>query len=235
MYKKVIIADVIENLKNYSNTERIIVAQTNYPTSMTVLGVRHPDETKVLNEMKEEISVFDYRDRIDIAKKLVETNILECQHLAYSLIGKDKKLQELLTLQDIFEMKGVLDNWVSVDSYGLYITGYGYRENILPEKYLVKWLHSSNYWYRRLAIVSTIPLNLKSQGGKCDPERTLKICTYAVNDKHEMVAKSLSWALRELLKREPDLVYEFIKNNKAKLHSRVVREVNNKLKTGRKN
>lgn len=235
MKEKKIVANVIENLKSYSDLQRIIQAQTNFPTSMTVLGVKNPDRIKVLKELKEDLSVFDFRERIEIAKKLVKTDIIECQHMAYTLIGKDKKLKEHLTLSDILELAGIMDNWVSVDTYGIYISGYGYREGILPEKQLIKWLKSSDFWYRRLAVVSTVPLNLKSQGGTGDTERTLRICTYAVNDKHDMVAKALSWALRELSKREPELVHDYIKEYENKLPRRVIREVNHKLKTGRKN
>jgi len=46
--------------------------------------------------------------------------------------------------------------------------------------------------------------------------------------------KALSWALRELAKRDTDPVKDFINSHQNRLHPRVVREVNNKLKTGKK-
>jgi len=50
-----------------------------------------------------------------------------------------------------------------------------------------------------------------------------------------MVIKALSWALRELAKRDNKAVKTFLNKNEQSLASRVVREVNNKLKTGLKN
>jgi 3-methyladenine DNA glycosylase AlkD len=50
-----------------------------------------------------------------------------------------------------------------------------------------------------------------------------------------MVAKALSWALRELAKREPRAVREYVSGRKDLLPAIVLREVNNKLRTGLKN
>jgi len=50
-----------------------------------------------------------------------------------------------------------------------------------------------------------------------------------------MVVKGLSWALRELAKREPAIVRDFLSENKNRIAARVIREVGNKLETGLKN
>jgi 3-methyladenine DNA glycosylase AlkD len=56
-----------------------------------------------------------------------------------------------------------------------------------------------------------------------------------VRDRDVMVVKALSWALRELAKRDPKSVCEFLVNHEAVLAPLVSREVNNKLSTGLKN
>jgi 3-methyladenine DNA glycosylase AlkD len=88
---------------------------------------------------------------------------------------------------------------------------------------------------RRAAVVSTVPLNKRSQGGSGDPERTLAICTLVAADHDDRVAKGLSWALRELISRDRRAVRRFLEENDAALGARVRREVRNKLRTGRKN
>jgi 3-methyladenine DNA glycosylase AlkD len=50
-----------------------------------------------------------------------------------------------------------------------------------------------------------------------------------------MVVKAMSWALRELIRHEPDAVQEFLLKHENVLAARVKREVRNKLKTGLKN
>ena len=87
----------------------------------------------------------------------------------------------------------------------------------------------------RSALVCTVALNAPSRGGKGDRERMLDICERLAGDGDDMVVKALSWALRELSKREPVAARRFLKQHDAVLAARVKREVRRKLETGKKN
>jgi 3-methyladenine DNA glycosylase AlkD len=50
-----------------------------------------------------------------------------------------------------------------------------------------------------------------------------------------MIQKAVSWALRELSKRDREAVLNFMERYQNRLASRVVREVNHKLEFGTKN
>jgi 3-methyladenine DNA glycosylase AlkD len=56
-----------------------------------------------------------------------------------------------------------------------------------------------------------------------------------VEDREDMVLEALSWALGELVVHDPEAVQAFLDSHANALASRVVREVENKLKTGLKN
>jgi 3-methyladenine DNA glycosylase AlkD len=56
-----------------------------------------------------------------------------------------------------------------------------------------------------------------------------------VADRDDMVVKALSWALRELAKRDPKAVRGFVATHGEALAARVRREVSAKLTTGLKN
>jgi 3-methyladenine DNA glycosylase AlkD len=56
-----------------------------------------------------------------------------------------------------------------------------------------------------------------------------------VDDHHDMIQKALSWALRELSKRDRNTVYSFLEHYENRLANRVLREVNHKLEFGTKN
>jgi len=83
--------------------------------------------------------------------------------------------------------------------------------------------------------VSTVALNVRSKGGKGDVPRTITICEMLADDSDEMVVKALSWALRELVAHDKDVVGQFLAKHDEVLASRVKREVNNKIATGLKN
>ena len=93
---------------------------------------------------------------------------------------------------------------------------------------------SPDRWRRRLALVATAPLNAKARGGTGDARRTLRICRLLLEDRDDMVVKAMSWALRELGKRDRKSVRTFITREARRVAPRVAREVRNKLRTGRK-
>jgi DNA alkylation repair enzyme len=72
------------------------------------------------------------------------------------------------------------------------------------------------------------------RGGTGDTGRTLDICQRLVADRDDMVVKALSWALRELVVWDPDVVRRFLEAHDDLLAPRVRREVRNKLDTGLK-
>ena len=86
-----------------------------------------------------------------------------------------------------------------------------------------------------MAVVSTVALNLKSRGGKGDTPRTLAVCERVVDERQHMIWKALSWALRELSKRDREAVWDFLEKYESRCPKQVVREVTHKLEFGTKN
>jgi len=105
----------------------------------------------------------------------------------------------------------------------------------VPDQLIHRWAGSPDRWWRRTALVCTVALNNKARGGNGDTERTLAVCRLLLSDRDDMVVKAMSWALRELAKRDPEAVRWFLAEHANDLAARVVREVRNKLATGLKN
>ena len=230
-----LIDKIINSLEKYAEQRRVEMSKTIFPTKMKVIGVSVPNERIVIKEIKSDTKTFTEREKIDLAIELVNTNIFECQHIAYEFLGKNNKIRATLTKKDIDALGKNLDNWASVDGFSIYLAGYAWREGIISTEKIKSYWESDDFWTRRIALVSTVALNLKSQGGMGDMPRTLKICEWAVDDHHDMINKALSWALRELSKRDRTPVEDFIKKYSNRLHSRIVREVKHKLEKGTKN
>ena len=165
----------------------------------------------------------------------MKRDIYECQIIAYELIGRNKKLLNALNYQDLIDLWRNLDNWASVDNYTVGIYGVLWGKGVVRDQHIEKLLKSDNFWDRRVAVVSTVALNLKSRGGTGDTPRTLAVCEKVVNDREDLIRKALSWALRELSKRDPMAVREFLEKHQNSLAGMVIREVNHKLNFGTKN
>lgn len=226
---------VVQELEKLVDQERKEWSKGYYPSSMRIIGVKVPDQRKVRKELSKKLKDGSPKDVIKISKMLVDKGIFESQQVAYELLEKNKKAREALTLKDLEDLRKGLDNWVSVDTYSGYLAGVAWREGNIPDEVIERWARSDNFWERRTAVVCTIALNQKARGGTGDVKKTLWICEMVAADKEDMVAKALSWALRELSKIDKEPVIEFMERYDGVLPSRVRREVKRKLETGKKN
>ncbi|HEV2991780.1 MAG TPA: DNA alkylation repair protein [Candidatus Angelobacter sp.] len=128
-----------------------------------------------------------------------------------------------------------ISSWDQVDCFACYLSGPAWREGQIEDQTVVAWARSKDRWWRRAALVSTVPLNVKARGGHGDAQRTLKICSILTDDHDDMVVKALSWALRALAPHDSAAVRRFVDHNETRLAALVRREVRSKLTTGRKN
>ena len=154
--------------------------------------------------------------------------------VGYEIIARHRAALASLRLKDV-ERLGLLDSWYAVDAFGICISGPAWRDGQIKDADIRRWAKSKDFWWRRAALVSTVPLNQKSHGNGFRTQDTLAICEMLIDDREDMVVKALSWALRVLASRDPKAVRAFLDAHVDRLAARVKRETNTKLVTGRKN
>ena len=154
--------------------------------------------------------------------------------LAFELLTAHPDAFNLLDDARVAAWADGLADWGSIDMYGVTIAGPAWRMGIVSDSTVRSWARSTDRWRRRLSLVATVSLNARSRGGTGDPRRTLSICRQLMADRDPMVVKAMSWALRELGKREPAIVRNFLSRQETTLAPLVRREVSNKLRTGLK-
>ncbi len=128
----------------------------------------------------------------------------------------------------------MMDSWGAVDWFAD-LAGPAWRAGRLSDTMVLRWTRSQSRWWRRAALVCTVFLNRKARGGTGDTPRTLAVCEALAADRDDMVAKGLSWALRDLIPQDRPAVERFLRKHDEQLPALVKREVRNKLTTGRKN
>lgn len=230
-----LIDDIILSLQQFADPKRIEFAARSYPTKMKVIGVTVPNLKIVLKELIRQAKKWSPEQKLALTKELIDTDIFECQQLAYEFLGNDKKAMKILAEKDIDELGKNLDNWLSVDYYAALFVGYAWRIGMIDIGKIKSYLKSDDHWIRRIALVATVALNQKARGGEGDSIQTLEICKLAADDHQTMMVKAMSWALRELAKRDSPPVAKFIDKYESRLHKKIVREVKSKLNTGKKN
>jgi len=226
--------DIITTLRTLGSPDRAAKADSYYPTSMEVIGVTNPDLKTVVKELYTLMKPLPREDFLDLSTELVSARIIECQMVAWLLLEK-ARIVPSLSREEEEKLEGTLDNWVSVDTYGVTVYGILWKTGTITDKDVYRLQQHSSVWYRRLALVATVALNLSSRGGHGDPARTIEVCTRAVHDRHDMIVKAVSWSLRSLIRWDRQSVENFLESYRDQLHNRILREVSHKLEFGTKN
>jgi 3-methyladenine DNA glycosylase AlkD len=205
------------------------------PTSRRVIGVSVPDLRRLVGTVRREVSEWPARDVVKLALALARGRTLEGRQAGVELLSRRRDALACLSRRDVERLGSGNDNWVSVDSFATLIVGPAWAAGQLTDADLKRWATSRDPWWRRTALVATVPLNLPSRGGKGDARRTLMMARCILAGAPDaMLVKALSWALRSLVPRDAPAVRRFLATHEARLPALVRREVRAKLETGKK-
>ncbi|MGY4884096.1 MAG: DNA alkylation repair protein [Nanobdellota archaeon] len=157
----------------------------------------------------------------EIAKNYTELSFNDLQMLLNSTIHEHRMTALIILIhkykkakKDIFEKRKIyefymkntqnINNWDLVDISCPRIVGdFLSREGTETLRMLAK---SDNLWERRIAIVSTFALIDKRNLGE-----TLAIADMLIEDKHDLIHKAVGWALREVGKKNIEVLEIFLK------------------------
>ena len=211
-----------------------IVLAAEIEARIRALPVQNTPSTRAIRrEYSRKLKNADPGRVLDLARELL--NHYGQRSLACELIHYHRKAFHSLGEAELEEFGRSINSWWSVDTFACELAGHAWREGQVTDALIHRWAHSQDRWWRRAALVSTVPLNVKARGGRGDVPRTLGVCRMLANDHDDMVAKALSWALRELVRHDAGAVQAFLAEHEHVLAARVKREVRNKLTTGLKN
>lgn len=204
------------------------------PTDLTWLGVPVPAIRDVVRDCQRATREQPPVAVLQLALALARTKVIESRQVGYELLGRRTDALSMVDRSVAERLGRGNDNWAVVDAFATSVTGPAWRLGHLDDHDILAWARSTDLWWRRTALVSTVVLNTASRGGTADSRRTLLICRAVLSDVTPMIGKALSWALRALAPHDPGPVLAFLKRHRARLPTVVVREVRTKVEVGTK-
>ncbi|MDP2628473.1 MAG: DNA alkylation repair protein [Nanoarchaeota archaeon] len=169
----------------------------------------------------------------DVAKKFYETDLGNIQELINSKIHEERMCALRILIQQykkakknplqrrrIFEFylknSKKINNWDLVDVSAPNIVGdFLERED---SGILRQLAISENLWEKRIAIVSTYTFIKKRKFGE-----TLAISEILMNDEHDLIHKAVGWMLREVGKRNMEVLEIFLATRYKKMPRTMLR------------
>ncbi len=123
------------------------------------------------------------------------------------------------------------DTWGIIDPLCQPCIGILLMRDFGIEETLKKWRDAPNFWRRRSSMLPYLYLCLKANYRTEFGPKVIEAVKPHISDREFFVGKAAGWVLRELSKREPELVRSFIEENTEKMTKLVKREASLKLRT----
>ena len=149
-------------------------------------------------------------------EKLVHSPIHEVRLTGYIILtykyekGDRREKEEIVSFY-LSNLNGV-NNWDIVDLSCYKILGDSIAKGIKKKDILYTLVKSKDIWKRRIAVVSTYAMIKKDMY-----EDTLKISSILLEDNRDLIQKAVGWMLREVGKRDIEVLRGFLNENMKKM------------------
>jgi 3-methyladenine DNA glycosylase AlkD len=203
-------------------------------TRFRVYGVRVPELREIARTWQRAHKQIGRAGLLALLDALWDGESREEQLLVIYLLGHYKRWIPDLTRAQFDRWRRDVDNWEVSDGLAQWVLApWILADPDARLSYLWDLIDDEDVWSRRLALVTTVGLN-RSRKDVAFPDLSLALVDRVKAERHPMITKAVSWALRGLIKTHPDRVAAYLEENRATLAAHAVREVTNKLRTGLK-
>ena len=196
-------------------------------SSLDFIGVELPDIHKVV---KQNIKGIKIEDLHIVMEGLWKIRTFETRLAAIDVLkvyAKKGPVNSAMILADKWVEDG--DTWGIIDPLCSPTIGSMILRDSKVEEILRTWRTSDNFWRRRASVLPFLHLALKSQYKPEFNDKIIEAVSPHISDREFFVGKAAGWVLRELSKRDPDLVRKYFDKNRDRMTKLVIREGSKKL------
>lgn len=196
-------------------------------SSLEFIGAELPEIHKIV---KANIKGMNLDDMLELMEALWKIETFETRVAAIDVMkefAKKGPIDKAMNIAD--QWIDDADTWAITDPLCSPTIGSMILRDSNVEAILQSWSNSENIWRRRCSFLPYLHLALKSQYKPEYAEMILKVVTPHISDEEFFVGKAAGWVLRELSKREPDLVRTYFEKHRSKMTKLVIREGMKKL------
>jgi len=194
-----------------------VFGEDSYGAGDIFLGVTVPDTRAIAKKYKN----LPQEELAELANSKYHEERLTALVILNHKYSKAKDDAERIQLFEFWLMlvkTNKVNNWDLIDASAPYMGEILARHLGYGAPFLRALSKSDNLWERRASILLTFPL---IRIGKFGP--TLAMAKEALTDEHHLIHKAAGWMLREVGKRDQELLTEFLLKHKKKMPRTMLR------------
>ncbi len=171
-------------------------------------------------DLAAELAGHDHAAVMEIADGLFRSRYFDIRSAAIALVERDKRRLEGADLDRLVDWVRRAHCWAHVDWIASLVALVIAREPA-EQRRVTRWAVDEDFWVRRLALLALLGELRKGKGDFALFER---VATPMVEEKEFFIRKAIGWVLRETGKKRPELTFQFLLRERARVSGLTLRE-----------
>jgi 3-methyladenine DNA glycosylase AlkD len=204
---KVKAAELRAELNQLGKPERAIREKSYLKSNLTHLGVPVPEIRKVAKSFYKSHPDLNRRNLLALVEGLWSEPVHELRVVGIELLVLYSDLLHEDDIDFVEELIRMSSTWALVDPLATTVTSNLIGRFPQLADRLDVWARAEYMWLRRSALLALLP-PLRDAGG--DFDRFGRYADQMLDDSDFFIRKAIGWVLREVSKKRPDLVYDWL-------------------------
>jgi 3-methyladenine DNA glycosylase AlkD len=169
--------------------------------------------------IKETLGDLSQEEALELSRRLWREPVWDLKIVAGRILARKSIAPDAEVWGFVTERLAELDGWATADNLAT-VASRCLIEDPGRLDVVESWIDNPHVWTRRAALVFTLPWAKE----KRDPERMLGWAARLAEDREWFIQKAIGWWLRELSKRDPERVRQFLTEHGETLRGVAKRE-----------
>ena len=215
------VAEVEARLRRHAKPERAAGEKRYLKSDLEFIGVGVPDLRREIRVWSKDHPELDRVRLLRLCRALWQRPVHELRVFAIELLRAN---QECLESTDFAFLEWLLsdaETWAYVDAIAVHLAGPLVESHPDLASDLDRWAAAENFWLRRSAMLALL---LPLRRGAGDWRRFERYADEMLGEKEFFIRKAIGWVLREVSKKDPKRVAEFVASRVERISGVTLRE-----------
>lgn len=222
-----------DELKKKTDVDRAKGAKRYLKSPYIFFGVYSAGKNQILKNWLKNHPDISFNEIVSMVDGLWNSKYHEKKTLAVTLLHRHSKQLTSKHLPFLEKMVREVNNWDHLDEISVHLLGQLIDNEPQTLKLLPVWAKSDNFWVRRSALLCQLLQFRRKEG---DKQLFFKLAIPMLKEGEDwskeerfFIRKAIGWVLREISKREPEIVFDFVKQYGDQMSGLTFREATRKL------
>ena len=213
MTAKAMLADLRARLTALGTRDRAEHEQRYLKSDLEFLGVTQPQIRRVARDFAR-TQALDHAALVALVEAAWTSRVHELRSVAIGILELRPALLGRADADWLISLCDRANTWAHVDWLAVKVIGALVVAEPAVGKKLDRWARHDNFWVRRTALLAFHDPLLAGGG---DFEHFARLAVPMLGEKEFFIRKAIGWVLREVSKKRPKLVFDFLREHREEV------------------